>query len=115
MTNTPPAEGYERFGLQNVNGIARGHTMEAFDVIQATEELHLGIFGITEPNVAMTPERKILINTRARQAFGRATATCTSTPHKNRDYLPGGILQLVRGTAAGRLHSTGTDKMGRYS
>ena len=42
--NTPPAEGYEQFGLQNVNGIARGHAMGAFNVIQATEELHLGIF-----------------------------------------------------------------------
>ena len=112
--NKPPADGHERFGLQNANGIAKGQAMEAFDIIQATDDLHLGIFGITEPNLAMTPERKNLINTRVREAFGRATAICTSTPHKNRDYLPGGILQLVRGTAAGRLHSTGTDKIGRY-
>ena len=112
--NDPPIDGYERFGLQNANGITRGN-MEAFDVMEAMEDLHLGIFGITKPNVAMTPEQKNLINTRARQRFGRATATCTSTPHKNRDYLPGGILQLIRGTAAGRLHSTGTNKMGRYS
>ena len=41
--NDPPPDGYERFGLQNANGIARGN-MEVFDVIEAAEDLHLGIF-----------------------------------------------------------------------
>ena len=112
--NKPPASGHERFGLQNANGIAKG-SLESLDVIFATENLHLGIFGVTEPNLAMTIERKNRINMRVQNHFGRAVATCTSTPHKSRDYLPGGILQLVRGTAAGRLHSRGTDTMGRYS
>ena len=43
VISNPPANRHERFGLQNAYGIARGPE-EAFDVIQATEELHLGIF-----------------------------------------------------------------------
>ena len=84
--NEPPANRHERFALQNANGIAKGLRIEAFDVIQATKGLHIRIFGITEPNMAMTMERKNLINIKARKAFGCATVTCTSTPHKNRDY-----------------------------
>ena len=55
--NKPPADGHKRFGLQNVNGIAKGQAMEVFDIIQATDGLHLGIFGITEPNLAMIPKQ----------------------------------------------------------
>ena len=68
--NKPPQSGHERFGLQNANGIAKGRDLEGLDVIFAAESLHLGVFGITEPNLAMTIERKNLINVRVQNHFG---------------------------------------------
>ena len=97
---TSPPNGHKIIALQNVNGVTRGHN-PAFKVVQAVAGLDIGIFGITEPNVAMTPEFKNLIDINTKRAFGRGFNTCTSTPHKATGYLPGGIIQLTRGNSAG--------------
>ena len=111
---TAPPKGCGRIALQNANGVTRGD-LPAFEVIQAATELDIDIYGITEPNVAMTPEFKNRIDINTKRAFGRGFNTCTSTPHKSTGYLPGGIIQMIRGNPAGRHHSRGTDQLGRYS
>ena len=65
----PPHKGHSRMAVQNANGVTRGH-LPAFEVIQASAELNIDIFGITEPNVAMTPEFKNLIDINTKKHLG---------------------------------------------
>ena len=111
---TAPEQGCNRVGFQNANGIERGRH-PADDVISTAKEFHLDIFGIAEPNVAFDDEITSRINAAIKQSFGSGLISPASISSSKTGYLPGGTLQVTRGTMVGRQEISGGSKLGSFS
>ena len=113
----PRPEGYERFALQNVRGITRW-PLPAGEVITAMDENDIAVFGVTEPNCAMDDRITPAVDACLKRNFGRGYTSAASTPGESggtSGYLPGGVMQLIRGNVAGRHHSMGRDPLGKFT
>ena len=109
----PTQEGCERVAFQNARGITRWPD-PANEVISAAAEYGIGIFGVAEPNCAWDENMTAAVNAAAKKAFGCGFISPASMPSKKKGYLPGGIMQLIRGNVAGRHEKSGKDRYGQY-
>ena len=112
----PAMDGHERLVFQNVQGISRG-PVPALELTDAINETHASIYGVAEPNCVMCDDIITPINARLDKEYGTGVAVACSTPGttSKSGYLPGGIMQIVKGSPTGRIHSTGRDPLGRFS
>ena len=113
--NKPLGPGCERLAFQNGNGIERWPN-PAEDVFDAATQYDIGLCGIAEPNCAMDENLTAAMEIAAKKRFGCGIVSAASTPGtKKTGYLPGGILQLARGSIGGRHEKRGYDKMGNFT
>jgi len=113
--NKPVGPGCERLAFQNGNGIERWPN-PAEDVFDAATQYDIGLCGIAEPNCAMDENLTAAMEIAAKKRFGCGIVSAASTPGtKKTGYLPGGILQLARGSIGGRHEKRGYDKMGNFT
>ena len=106
--------GHERLGFQNAHGISRWPN-PVEEVIETALKYQLGIFGIAESNCAWNEDLKMAVTAAVKQQFGNGAISCASSKLRREGYLPGGVMQMVRGSSAGRQVKSGSDKYGRYS
>ena len=107
-------DGHERVGFQNPNGINRG-IYPADEVIEAARKNKLGIIGMAETNCAWNDDLRIAVKAALKQRFGNEVTSFASSHLKNKGYLPGGVLQIVKGNSAGRHLKSGSDKYGQFT
>ena len=106
-------EGCIRIAFQNVHGIERGPDPFT-EVTDAKVELGIDIFGAAETCVAWTSEFAAAASAVVRRRFGSGFAVGASTETKKHGFLPGGVMQTIRGNATGRNQQKGRDPLGRY-
>ncbi|KAL7546462.1 hypothetical protein ACHAWF_009794, partial [Thalassiosira exigua] len=94
-------------------GIDRGPA-PAEDALDSHQNYGLSVFGIAEPNCGFDDKTVSLINAALTRDHGRGYAVCGSTSNKP-GYTPGGIMQMVTGSIAGRPGGRGCDPMGRFA
>ena len=110
----PKQLGCSRIAFQNARGI-RYHPFPGEDVIGATEEYDIDVFGVAEPNVAFTDSFVSAVDGLINKAYGRGHIAHASMPTEKTGYFPGGIMQLIHSTTARRSVKYGGDKFGRYA
>ena len=111
----PALPGCARLAFQNAQGIDRWPE-PAREILDATDQFGIDIYGVAEPNAIFNEEFKIAINASIKQRFGCGSIAASSCPSKRSSgYNPGGIMQLIRGKPTGRLMDHGVDKLGRMS
>jgi hypothetical protein len=121
LLNRTNDDGITRLGFQNINGIKIPKEGAVSDDFLAMEDCGADIQGFVECNCPCTQQNKHLFqlslqeqyNNNIHMAFSASPVVSTSGEKSN--YQPGGVMQIVRGTAFGRITSNGTDKLGRYS
>ena len=55
------------------------------------------------------------INTKIKTQFGHEYISAASTLNNTSEYLPGGVVQLIHRSSAGRHHSMGKDPLAKFA
>ena len=115
---TPKPRNTTRLYAQNINGIQISpHGGDLHEICQHIEKHEIDNFGLIEHNLDQTKDKvKTTLHKHTRQYLKQSKLTIAGTPIKmTHNYKPGGTMTLTTGNMVGRLISTGTDDLGRWS
>jgi hypothetical protein len=104
-----------RFGFQNVRGTDMNRGFQVPTEIDSFTDYGVDIQGSAEPNKPWTLQNKSEYDFIANEVLGPSKTVYSSFSSDHRQqYQPGGTLLVARGPTAGRVHSTTSDKWGRF-
>ena len=107
-----------RLYFQNVNGLSTTDLVEEWiDILHQMEKIGADIYGLAETNIKWTPSVKSMLYSKLRHNVSKqrnllklTTASCDDPAYGL--YQPGGVCQVIHGTAAGRVGLSGEDGHG---
>ena len=112
------SDGYEilRVGFQNIWGTDMNNGFAVAPELDAMDDIGTDVQGMAESNKPWNSRNKAMYQTQLDLSYNRARAIYLSVPADyNITYQPGGSLCIIAGNSAGRVITSGSNRMGGFS